>query len=147
MAEREFYIGSFGPFFYDDTDTYGDGTPFQGIYAPTGKITATPVDDDDIPNKVYVDDAAGDAIVAHVGASDPHTGYQRESEKDAASGYAGLNASSRVTKGIDTVEDIILDTTGKGLVLKDTQGTPHYWRISIDTAGALVATDLGTSHP
>jgi len=38
------------------------------------------------------------AVSDHAGASDPHTGYQKESEKDAASGYAALDASSLVIK-------------------------------------------------
>lgn len=33
---------------------------------------------------------------AHVAAADPHTGYQRESEKGAASGYASLGADTLV---------------------------------------------------
>lgn|SRR5574343_131792 len=67
--------------------------------------------------------------------------------KNAANGYAGLNASSRVTKGVDTTDDVIIDLATKGLVLKDTQGTPHYWRVTIDNTGALVTTDLGTTKP
>ena len=38
--------------------------------------------------------AAADA--AHVAAGDPHTGYQKESEKGAANGYAGLDAGAKV---------------------------------------------------
>ena len=38
-------------------------------------------------------------VSGHVGASDPHTGYQLESEKSAASGYASLNASGYVPPG------------------------------------------------
>ena len=38
--------------------------------------------------------AAADA--AHVAAGDPHTGYQKESEKNAANGYAGLDASTKL---------------------------------------------------
>lgn len=87
------------------------------------------------------------AISNHEAAADPHTGYQKESEKDAASGYAGLNASSRTTKGVDTTDDLIVDLAAKGLVLKDTQGTPHYWRVSITTLGVLTTTDLGTTKP
>jgi hypothetical protein len=87
------------------------------------------------------------AVDAHVAAADPHTGYQKESEKDGASGYAGLNASSRATKGIDTTDDLIVDLATKGLVLKDTQGTPHYWRVTVTTLGALSTADLGTSKP
>ena len=78
---------------------------------------------------------------------DDHTQYQLESEKDSVSGYAGLNASSRTIKGVDTQDDVIIDLATKGLVLKDTQATPHYWRVTIDNAGALITTDLGTTKP
>jgi len=95
-----------------------------------------------------ITDAASDAeLAAHEAAADPHTGYQRESEKNAASGYAGLNSSSRTTKGVDTTDDVIVDSATKGLVLKDTQGTPHYWRVTVNNSGALVTTDLGTTKP
>jgi hypothetical protein len=87
------------------------------------------------------------AVSAHEAAGDPHTGYQKESEKDAASGYAGLNASSRTTKGVDTTDDVIVDDATNGLVLKDTQGTPHYWRVTVDNTGTLVITDVGTTKP
>ena len=72
---------------------------------------------------------------------------QATSQKDAASGYAGLNASSRTTKGVDTTDDIIVDLATKGLVLKDTQGTPHYWRVTVSVLGVLTTTDLGTTKP
>jgi glycerophosphoryl diester phosphodiesterase len=32
----------------------------------------------------------------HLAAADPHPGYQRESEKNAANGYAGLDATARI---------------------------------------------------
>lgn len=75
------------------------------------------------------------------------TDAQASSAKNAANGYAGLNAASRTTKGVDTTDDLIVDLATKGLVLKDTQGTPHYWRITISNVGALVITDLGTTKP
>ncbi len=37
-----------------------------------------------------------DAIAAHVAETDPHAGYQKESEKGAASGYASLDATTKV---------------------------------------------------
>lgn len=37
-----------------------------------------------------------DPIPAHVAQSDPHTQYQKESEKNVANGYAGLEANGRV---------------------------------------------------
>ena len=72
---------------------------------------------------------------------------ERTANKDAVSGYAGLNAASRTTKGIDGTDDLIVDLATKGLVIKDTQGTPHYWRVSISVLGVLITTDLGTVKP
>jgi len=69
------------------------------------------------------------------------------SNKNAISGYAGLNATSRITKGVDTTDDLIVDTDLKGIVLKDNAGTPHYWRISVSSTGVLSTTDLGTTKP
>lgn len=34
MALREYYIGSAGPFYYDDTAQYPDGSFHQGVYDP-----------------------------------------------------------------------------------------------------------------
>ena len=35
-------------------------------------------------------------LTAHEAATDPHAGYQKETEKNAASGYAGLDASTNI---------------------------------------------------
>ena len=70
-----------------------------------------------------------------------------QTNKNIVSGYAGLNTVSRIIKGVDTTDDVIVDLATKGLVLKDTQGTPHYWRVTINTSGALVTSDLGTTKP
>lgn len=51
-----------------------------------------------------------------------------------------------VTK-VDVSDDVIVDDAASGLVLKDTQGTPHYWRVTVDNSGTLVVTDLGTTKP
>jgi hypothetical protein len=101
--------------------------------------------------------ASSASLAAHEAAVDPHpvyvtqtegdSRYQQSSAKNAASGYAGLNASSRITKGADAQDDLVIDLASKGLVLKDTQGTPHYWRVTISNAGALVITDVGTTKP
>jgi hypothetical protein len=40
--------------------------------------------------------ASDAAVAAHVAESDPHTAYQKESEKGSANGYASLNASTKV---------------------------------------------------
>jgi hypothetical protein len=97
------------------------------------------------------DHSGGDgAQIDHAGLSnlttgDPHTQYQQESEKDAASGYAGLDAVSRTTKGVDTTDDIIIDLATKGLVLKnDVDG--HYYRLTV-VSGTASWADLGAAKP
>lgn len=84
-------------------------------------------------------------IDTHVGAAAPHSGHELTSAKDDASGYAGLNAASRTTKGVDTADDVIVDSAANGPVLKDIDG--HYWRLGVTTLGAATLTDLGTSKP
>ena len=73
------------------------------------------------------------------------TDAEKLSNKDIASGYAGLNSVSRTTKGVDTSDDIITDSTAKGPVMKSPNG--HYWRAAISNAGAVTWTDLGTTKP
>lgn len=53
---------------------------------------------------------------------------------------SGFHYAIRARRGDITIED-----SAKGLILKDTQGTPHYWRIQVDNTGNLTTTDLGTS--
>jgi hypothetical protein len=52
---------------------------------------------------------------------------------------------------IDTVitlsEDLRVDSGSRGVILKDNQATPHYWRITISNVGVLIITDIGTSLP
>ena len=57
-------------------------------------------------------------------------------------GYKLDVAGSVVSSG-----DFYASDSAKGLVMKDTAGTPHYWRVTVNTAGALVTSDLGTSAP
>lgn len=72
---------------------------------------------------------------------------EQTSNKGAFNGYASLNGGGRMPHGVDTTSDVIIDLASKGLVLKDTQATPHYWRVTISTTGVLTTTDLGTLKP
>jgi hypothetical protein len=54
-----------------------------------------------------------------------------------------INSPNRV----DCSGDIIIDSATSGLVLKDAAATPHYWRVTVSTTGALITTDLGTTRP
>jgi len=63
--------------------------------------------------------------------------------------YAVDDPNQKTTSNVkhETSGDITITDSAKGLVLKDTAGTPHYWRISVSTLGVLTATDIGTSPP
>jgi len=54
-------------------------------------------------------------------------------------------SGGRYRGGIDTTDDIIIDDSANGLVLKSPDG--HYWRVQVTNAGALTVTDLGTTKP
>lgn len=41
--------------------------------------------------------------------------------------------------------DVILDSSSRGVVLKDGAGV--YWRVSVSTAGSLTTESLGTTRP
>lgn len=51
---------------------------------------------DDSALRTYADNAASTAVSGHVAAADPHTQYQKESEKGQPNGYASLDASGQV---------------------------------------------------
>lgn len=108
------------------TPTAADFAGAAGTPVVVDRTTAAP--------KLYALDAAG--AVTQLGG-----------KVDAASGIAGLNAASRITKGVLTTDDVIVNAPTKGLVLKDTQATPHYWRVTVSTLGVLVVSDIGTSAP
>jgi hypothetical protein len=69
--------------------------------------------------------------------------FQTTSAAGNANAAAILVERVRVSKDGDLV---ILDSA-KGLVMKDTAGTPHYWRLSVETDGTLTTMDLGTTAP
>jgi len=106
-----------------DTNTlqYYDGLTWYDLEVRTNLVaTVAPTVTDDnswernySPGSVWVDVTADKAyicvdategaavwrevdVVAHEAAADPHTGYQKKSEKDAASGYAGLTAGTKL---------------------------------------------------
>ena len=80
--------------------------------------------------------------LAGYGIADP---VELTTNKNNASGYAGLNSVSRTTKGVDTTDDVITDNTAKGPVMKSPNG--HYWRAAISNVGVVTWTDLGTTKP
>lgn len=95
--------------------------------------------------------AARDAAIAAIPAA-PVTSLIAGSNitLDPASGLGDVTisaAAGAATWDGYISDDVVVDSATNGLVLKDTQATPHYWRITIDNTGVLVSTDLGTTLP
>jgi hypothetical protein len=63
---------------------------------------------------------ASAAVATHVGLSDPHTQYQKESEKGAASGYASLNSGTRVAEAVEKIYETGGTTMTVGAVADNT---------------------------
>lgn len=52
-----------------------------------------------------------------------------------------------IVTGIDSSGDVVIDSSIEGVVLKDSQSPPHYWRITVSVLGVLTTTDLGVIKP
>jgi hypothetical protein len=70
------------------------GLTFDDGATPAALAAAAASGDDAFPARR--DHVHLDPVVAHASAADPHTGYQKESEKGAVSGYASLDATGKV---------------------------------------------------
>lgn len=71
-----------------------DGAAFEDVTPATGSGSGFDADTVDGQHASAFESAG--AVSTHEGAADPHTVYQKESEKNQASGYAGLDGSSKV---------------------------------------------------
>lgn len=100
----------------NDAVTYAKMQNVSGADKLLGRSTAGAGDAEEIPctaaGRAILDDAdaaaqrttlgaeaagaAASAVASHEAAADPHTGYQKESEKAAANGYASLGADGLV---------------------------------------------------
>lgn len=109
------------------------------------------------------------ALDAHAGAADPHAGYQKESEKDAANGYAGLGGDGKLASGVlpplaigetftaasqaamlalvaqrgDVAIRTDLDPDGVFILTTDNPGTLADW-VQITAPGAVISVDGAT---
>lgn len=76
----------------------GGGTPADSVVSETSFGLASAVGvGTDYAREDHGHGTPDDPVTAHVAAGDAHTQYQRESERNAASGYAGLDGSSKLT--------------------------------------------------
>ena len=95
-------------------------------------------------------------VTAHEAAGDPHTGYQKESEKDLANGYAGLDANGEISRAlcVDTAAIAagavtgakIFAAGGNGMLLgtSETTNTPAVF-ITLGTNLSLAGTTLNAT--
>lgn len=67
-------------------------------------------------------------------ANDDHTQYILVNGTRAFTGDQSMGAN-----------DLDFTDATKGVILRDTQGTPHKWRVTVDNTGHLVTTDLGVA--
>ena len=124
------------------TDTVEDGSiTFTGInhaFPRTFTITTS------CSGGMFIETTAADLIIA-VGGSDRIT-VLTTGETGIGTGTPSekLSVAGRVRS---TNSDIAVENSARGVILKDTQVTPHYWRIQVSTLGVLTTADLGTSLP
>ena len=84
----------------------------------------------DMPPEVATDAEVATAMAVHEGAVDPHAGYQKESEKGVAGGYAGLDGSG-----------LILDAAIPAGIARDTEITAAVNALVAAAPGALDTLD------
>jgi hypothetical protein len=74
-----------------------------------------------------------------------YTGWLEAIRAVATEWNASFNGSNRMTRGVDTPEDMIVTETLKGVVLTSPDG--HYWRGTVSNLGVVTWADLGTTKP
>lgn len=74
-----------------------------------------------------------------------YAGWQEAIRQIATEWNSFFNGKFRLIRGVDTIDDVIIDSNTVGLVLKDSTGV--YFRVTVSTLGALVITNIGTTKP
>ena len=69
----------------------------------------------------------------------------QESTRAIVTQLTATFAGDRLARGVDTIDDLIVTATAKGLVLRSPDG--NYWRATISNVGALTWTNLGATKP
>lgn len=121
----------------------GGGSTGGATAAEWGLITGTLSDQTDLQSALDAKENSGTAaaaVAAHVADPDPHTQYQKESEKSAAGGYASLDSGTLVP----TVELGGAGADGTKFLRGD-----QTWAVPPGGSGAadIVATTVNVSSP
>ena len=68
-----------------------------------------------------------------------------------AVGIGSIENTSDASKPVSTATQTALDAkaakVGLKFYIRDAQGTPHYWQLTVSDVGVLTTTDRGTSVP
>lgn len=145
-----------------------EGTPLTARSGLNFIGSMVAVTDDAINDETEV--TLTDPVPAHVALADPHTQYQKESEKDAANGYCGLDGSALIPDaripagitrdtelsaheadttsihGITNTADIVLDTIvdAKGDIIAAT-AADTLARLAVGANDRVLVADSGQS--
>jgi hypothetical protein len=96
----------------------------------------------DLPTTLATDAEVATAVSTHAAAADPHTGYQKESEKAAVNGYASLDGTTKVP-----IAQLPTGATGTTVPLGDhTHDTRYYTETEADALLAAKAVDTAVVH-
>jgi len=130
---------------YNTTDTefqFDTNVEVQGNLNVTGNISGNITD-------VDFGDITVDSIVVDTGDAKIYAGSDLILYSDAGSTVKctidGATGNIDTSGSVEADGDITITDATKGLVLKDTQATPHNWRITINNDGTLQTTDLGAA--
>lgn len=128
-----------------DLTMTGDLSGANSVTAATGvftDLTATGVITGISAADVGADAAgtAASAVAAHIAAGDPHIQYQKESERGAASGYASLDADTRLVEAAQ-----LLRVTGQDLSAGAVSDGQYFVRSGTTYSG--ITPDLDTWVP
>ncbi len=93
---------------------------YAGVTSVNGKVGDVVLDAADVGADAT--GAASSAVATHVSLSDPHTQYQKESEKDQASGYAGLDASGNISASAIPASGVVAGTYSNPTVVIGSDG-------------------------
>jgi hypothetical protein len=63
---------------------------------------------------------------------------------DNLEGYRG---HPTIYNYIESMDDVVIVDSSKGVVLKDSANPANFWRITINAAGTLVVTNIGRIYP
>lgn len=111
--------------------------------------------DSSTTNTVYVRSGTGvervrvanSGLIIVVGEFAANTPLDIRGHASQTAQLAKFGKSTTVQSQIASNGAFVSDLATGGIVLKDTQASPHYWRVTISNVGALVTTDLGTTRP